>query len=218
MNTNLNNITKKYGNITVLDQISVEFKTGTITGLIGRNGSGKTMILKALCGFIKLDEGTISIEGTVIDNLCRTNYIVGAIIESPGFLSQYSGYKNLAFLAMIRKKIGRKDIENAMRLVDLDPTEKKVVGKYSLGMRQRLGIAQVLMEEPDVLLLDEPMNGLDNSGVEKMQQLFLQLKKAGKTIIIASHSKEDIMLLCDSVIEMDHGKVINTYRQSNSIE
>lgn len=145
MNINLNKITKKYGNITVLDQISVEFKTGTITGLIGRNGSGKTMILKALCGFIRLDEGTISIEGTVIDNLCRTNYIVGAIIESPGFLPQYSG-------------------------------------------------------------------------VEKMQQLFLQLKKAGKTIIIASHSKEDIMLLCDSVIEMDHGKVINTYIQSNSIE
>lgn len=218
MNISLNNITKKYGSITVLDQISAEFTTGTITGLIGRNGSGKTMILKALCGLIKLDEGTISVEGTVVENLCRTNYFVGAIIESPGFLSQYSGYKNLSFLAMIRKKIGRKDIENAMRLVDLDYKEKKVVGKYSLGMRQRLGIAQVLMEDPDILLLDEPMNGLDNSGVEKMQQLFLQLKKAGKTIIIASHSKEDIMLLCDSVIEMDHGKVISTYSQSKSIE
>lgn len=218
MNIKLNNITKKYGSITVLDQISAEFTTGTITGLIGRNGSGKTMILKALCGLIKLDEGTISVEGAVVESLCSTNYIVGAIIESPGFLSQYSGYKNLSFLAMIRKKIGRKDIENAMRLVDLDYREKKVVGKYSLGMRQRLGIAQVLMEDPNVLLLDEPMNGLDNSGVEKMQQLFLQLKKEGKTIIIASHSREDILLLCDSVIEMDHGKVINTYSQSKSIE
>lgn len=213
MNIRLCNLTKKYGNVTVLDQISAEFSKGSITGLVGRNGSGKTMILKSLCGFIKLDKGEISVDGTVVESLCKTKYVVGAIIETPGFLSQYSGYKNLELLAMIRKKIGRKEIEGAMGLVGLDHTEKKVVGKYSLGMRQRLGIAQVLMEDPDVLLLDEPMNGLDNAGVEAIQKLFLQLKNEGKTIILASHSREDIQLLCDSVVELDHGRVINTYNQ-----
>ncbi|WP_328587807.1 ATP-binding cassette domain-containing protein [Konateibacter massiliensis] len=215
MNIKISEITKKYENITVLNHVSLEFLEGTITGLIGRNGSGKTMILKALCGFIKLDEGVISVDGETFDDITKTGIPVGAIIETPGFLSQYSGFKNLEFLSLIQKRIDKKKIKETMELVGLNPDEKKPVGKYSLGMRQRLGIAQALMEEPDILLLDEPMNGLDNIGVKQMQQLFLELKKKGKTIVLASHNREDIQLLCDYVVELDQGKVIQRYEAGN---
>lgn len=135
---------------------------------------------------------------------------IGAIIENPGFLPEYSGFKNLKFLAMIHHKISNEEIRNAMRIVGLDPDSKKHVGKYSLGMRQRLGIAQAIMEDPDILLLDEPLNGLDNEGVEEIRKVLLSLKEKEKLIILASHSKEDIQILCDTVFRMDHGKIIAT--------
>ena len=136
---------------------------------------------------------------------------VGIIIEAPGFLPNYSAYNNLRFLAMIQRRIGKKEILEAIRRVGLDPSCKKHVGKYSLGMRQRLGIAQAIMENPELLILDEPMNGLDNHGVEDIRSLLLGLKKEGKTILIASHSAEDIDILCDTVHEMDSG-VMQTVR------
>jgi len=146
-----------------------------------------------------------------VEDITKTGLIVGTIIETPGFLSQYSGYKNLEFLSLIQKRVNKEKIQQTLRIVGLDPNEKKAVGKYSLGMRQRLGIAQALMEDPDVLLLDEPMNGLDNKGVKQMQQLFLELKQKGKLIVLASHNRDDIQLLCDSVIELDQGKVVRKY-------
>ena len=133
---------------------------------------------------------------------------IGAIIETPGFLPGYSARQNLQFLAGIRGKIGKKEIDEAIRKVGLDPEAKKHVGKYSLGMRQRLGIAQAIMEEPSLLILDEPMNGLDNQGVQEMRQLFLKLKDEGKTILLASHNREDIAALCDTTVEIDRGKIV----------
>lgn len=130
---------------------------------------------------------------------------IGVIIETPGFLSGYTGYKNLEYLAGIRKIIGKEEIRSTMERVGLDPNSRKKVGKYSLGMRQRLGIAQAIMENPDILILDEPMNGLDNHGVEDVRRILLDLKAEGKTVILASHNKEDIEILCDEVHEMDHG-------------
>ena len=135
---------------------------------------------------------------------------LGIIIENPGFLPEYSGYYNLHLFALIQNKIKKEEIRDAMRIVGLDPDSKKHVGKYSLGMRQRLGIAQAIMEDPDILLLDEPLNGLDNEGVEEIRKVLLSLKEKGKLIILASHSKEDIQILCDTVFRMDHGKIIAT--------
>ena len=132
---------------------------------------------------------------------------IGAIIEAPGFLPNYSGYKNLRFLANIRRKIGKEEILNVLKTVGLDPESRKHVSKYSLGMRQRLGIAQAIMENPDILILDEPMNGLDNTGVQDIRTLLLELKAQGKTILLASHNREDISVLCDTVHEMDGGRL-----------
>ena len=135
---------------------------------------------------------------------------MGIIIETPGFLPNLSGFRNLELLAALRRKIGAKEIRETLRRVGLDPSMKKHVGKYSLGMRQRLGIAQTIMEEPSLLILDEPMNGLDNQGVQEMRQLFLKLKEEGKTILLASHNREDIAALCDTTVEIDRGKITKT--------
>lgn len=201
-------LTKTFGKTTVLDNITVSFQKGQITGLIGRNGSGKTMLLKCIVGFVPATSGKILVDGKVIGKDVDVPPNVGVIIEAPGFLPNYSGYSNLKFLATISKKIGKEQIVRTIERVGLDPDSKKHVGKYSLGMRQRLGLAQALMEEPDILILDEPMNGLDNNGVEDIRRLLLDLKQEGKTIVIASHGKEDIQILCDAVYELDHGKIL----------
>jgi ABC-2 type transport system ATP-binding protein len=132
---------------------------------------------------------------------------IGIIIETPGFLKSYSGYKNLEYLASIKHVIGKAEIQKSMQIVGLNPNDKKKVGKYSLGMRQRLGIAQAIMENPDILILDEPMNGLDNNGVKDVREILLNLRDEGKSIILASHNKEDIEVLCDEVYEMDQGNL-----------
>lgn len=201
-------VTKVFGKTTVLDNINLSFQRGQITGLIGRNGSGKTMLLKCIVGFVPATSGKILVNGKVIGKDVDVPPDVGVIIEAPGFLPNYSGYANLKFLATINKKIGKEQIVRTIERVGLDPASKKHVGKYSLGMRQRLGLAQALMEEPDILILDEPMNGLDNNGVENIRHLLLDLKQEGKTIVIASHGKEDIQILCDTVYELDHGRIL----------
>jgi ABC-2 type transport system ATP-binding protein len=204
------NITKKFGETTVLDGISLTFEKNKIHGLIGRNGSGKTMLLKCICGFVIPTAGTIYVNGMQIGKDLDVPESVGIIIEAPGFLPNYDGYTNLKFLAAINNIISKEQIYAVIEKVGLDPKSKRPVGKYSLGMRQRLGIAQALMEDPDILILDEPMNGLDNQGVADIRKLLLELRNQGKTIILASHGKEDIEILCDTVHELDHGKVINS--------
>ena len=198
-------VVKVYGTQTVLDHVTLDILPGEICGIVGRNGSGKTVLFKSICGFTLLDSGSIRVRGKVIGKDVDIPDSIGAIIENPGFLDNYSGYRNLKFLAMIQKKIGGQEIKEAMRKVGLDPESHKWVGKYSLGMRQRLGLAQAIMEKPEILILDEPFNGLDNQGVEDMRKMLLEEREFGKTIVIASHNPADIDILCDVVYEMDHG-------------
>ena len=165
-------------------------------------------MFKMICGFIPPSDGEIYVNDKIIGKDTDIPDNLGAIIESPGFLPNYDGFHNLKFLAAIRGKISDEQVREAIKTVGLDPDSKKHVGKYSLGMRQRLGIAQVIMEDPELIILDEPFNALDISGVEEMRNLFLSLKEKGKTILIASHSKEDVDFLCDTVIRMDKGKII----------
>lgn len=200
--------TKKYKEHTVLDNVSITFEKGKIHGLVGRNGSGKTILLKTICGFVPLTSGQIFVDKAQIGKDIDVPHDVGIIIEAPGFLPNYSAFGNLKLLAAINRKISPDRIKEVIQLVGLEPDNKKHAGKFSLGMRQRLGIAQAIMEDPSLLILDEPFNGLDISGVEDMRKVFLSLKEQGKTIVMASHSKEDIDLLCDTVHRMDNGKIV----------
>lgn len=210
MNENIiiiNGLSKRFKEAKVLEDINISFKKGKIYGLVGRNGSGKTMLLKCICGFILEIEGEIIVQGKKVGIDMDITSNIGVIIENPGFLPEYTAYQNLKLLSMIKKQINRDRIREVIQIVGLDPDSKKKVGKFSLGMKQRLGIAQAIMEEPDILLLDEPMNGLDDKGVNEIRKLFLQLKEQGKTIIMATHTKEDVERLCDEVIRMDQGKI-----------
>lgn len=204
----IKHLTKKFGDVSVVDDISMTFEHGMIYGLVGRNGSGKTMLMKHILGFVHATAGSILVDGKEIGKDIDLPQNIGAIIENPGFLPEYSGMKNLKLLAMIRGRIGREEVQQAMHMVGLDPASKKHVGKYSLGMKQRLGLAQALMEDPEILLLDEPMNGLDNEGVREIREILLQQKEKGKILVIASHNKEDIDVLCDEIFYLDKGKVI----------
>lgn len=187
-------VTKKFGTETVLEDVCLRVKQGSICGIVGRNGSGKTVLFKCICGLLHTNSGNIQVDRAQI----------GAIIEEPGFLKQYSGKKNLKLLASLSDK-PHKDFDELLALVGLSSVGQKRVGKYSMGMKQRLGIAQAIMENQQILILDEPMNGLDNQGVQEIRDLFLKLKEEGKTILLASHNREDIDVLCDEVYEMDHG-------------
>lgn len=201
------NLSKKFGAEIALHNVSIEFEKGKIYGIIGRNGSGKTVLFKTIIGFLRPTSGRVVVDGKEIGKDTDFADNIGMIIETPGFLGSYSGYQNLEYLASIRNVIGKKEIRKSMERVGLDPNNKKKVGKYSLGMRQRLGIAQAIMENPDILILDEPMNGLDNQGAEDVREILMKLRDEGKAIILASHNKEDIRILCDEVYEMDHGKL-----------
>lgn len=199
------NVVKRFRDQVVLKNVSISFEKGKIHGIVGRNGSGKTVLFKCICGLMHPEEGVILVNGKRVGRDVDMPEDIGAIIEAPGFLPNYSGYKNLRFLANIRRKIGKEEILNVLKTVGLDPESRKHVGKYSLGMRQRLGIAQAIMEDPEILILDEPMNGLDNAGVQDIRALLLEFKAQGKTILLASHNHEDIAALCDTVHEMDGG-------------
>lgn len=192
----------------ILSHISMSLKRGMIYGILGRNGSGKTMLMKCICGFIPVTQGEIIVEGKKVGKDIDFPDSIRFILETPGFIPYYSGYKNLKILADINRIAGKKEIEEALHIVDLFDAAKLPVRKYSLGMRQRLGLAQVIMENPNILLLDEPMNGLDKEGVLKMRNYLLELKKQGKTILLASHSAEDIRQLCDATYELEHGNII----------
>lgn len=199
------NVKKKWGNNTVLNTVNLTAERSEIVGIIGHNGSGKTVLMKCICGFITADSGEITVSGKRLGRDIDIPKNIGLIIETPGFLPNFSGFSNLWQLSKIRGKISKNDVREVMEKVGLNPHDKKHVSKYSLGMRQRLGIAQAIMENPDILILDEPMNGLDKSGVDDMRELFLRLKSDGKTMIIASHNSTDIDVLCDRVFEIEKG-------------
>ena len=189
----------------ILENVDFTCQKGQICGVVGRNGSGKTMLMKCICGFVKPTSGEIQVDGQVIGKDIDFIPNAGIIIETPGFIPNYSGYKNLQLLASIQNRIDKTRIREVMQMVGLDPDMKRSVKKYSLGMRQRLGLAQAIMEDPSLIILDEPFNGLDKHGVAEIRELLLVLKAAGKTILLASHNDEDIRILCDHVYEMDGG-------------
>ncbi|MBU5334038.1 ATP-binding cassette domain-containing protein [Anaerocolumna aminovalerica] len=203
----VNNVEKTIGDQVILKNINMEFTDSRIYGLVGRNGSGKTVLLKCICGFMSVSKGEIWLNDNLIGKDISFIENLGFIIDTPGFLPEISGYKNLLYLASIRRKASKQDIYKCMEMVGLDYHSKKPVGKYSLGMKQRLGIAQAIMENPDIIILDEPMNGLDSQGVEDIRKLLMKLKHEGKLIIITSHNNEDIEVLCDEVYKIDMGVI-----------
>lgn len=193
---------KSFGKEQVLTDISFSIPPGTIYGVVGNNGSGKTVLMKCICGFMKCDSGVILVNGRQVGREVDFPDRLGVIIETPGFIPNLSGYKNLKILAALKGRIGKAEIRQTLKRVGLNPDMKKPVAKYSLGMRQRLGIAQAIMEEPQVLVLDEPFNGLDRHGVVEIRSLLKELKAAGKSILLASHNAQDIEELCDEVLDL----------------
>lgn len=198
-------INKYFGEEHVLKDVSHTFEKGKIHGIVGNNGSGKTVLMKCICGFLKPDSGVIYVNHKQVGKETDFPEDIGIIIETPGFLPHLSGTQNLKILASLQKKANALTIRTVLEQVGLDPDMKKPVGKYSLGMRQRLGFAQALMEDPSLLILDEPLNGLDKHGVVHIRNVIKGLRAEGKTVILASHNQVDIDELCDTVCEMDAG-------------
>lgn len=203
----IKNLNLTIQNKQILKDINLSFENGKIYGLVGRNGCGKTMLMKCICGFIKPTSGEVVCDGKVIGK--DMDYLQGAgvIIETPVFIPYYSGFKNLKILSSIKKRICDEEIRQTMMICGLNPELKLSVRKYSLGMRQRLAIAQAIMEEPSVLILDEPLNGLDSDGVCEIRNLLLNFKDEGRLILLASHNHEDVKILCDEVLQMDKGRI-----------
>lgn len=201
----LKNVSKKFDDHYILQDINMNLDEGKIYGLIGRNGSGKTVLLNIICGFIKPTDGQVLVNKVDIYKTKTFPKYTRALIEKPKFLSNFTGIKNLELLASINNIITVSDIEETLRKVNLYEEKDKLYRKYSLGMKQKLGIAQVLMENPKILILDEPFNGLDDNSAEKIRNLLLNEKKKGKLIIIATHIKDDIDKLCDMVFKLDNG-------------
>lgn len=198
-------VNKYFGEEYVLKSVSHTFEKGKIHGIVGNNGSGKTVLMKCICGFLKPDSGVIYVNHKQVGKETDFPEDIGIIIETPGFLPHLSGTQNLKILASLQKKANALTIRAVLEQVGLDPDMKKPVGKYSLGMRQRLGFAQALMEDPSLLILDEPFNGLDKHGVVHIRNVIKGLREEGKTVILASHNQVDIDELCDTVCEMDAG-------------
>lgn len=205
---NVDNVSLVLNKYQILDNVSISAKKGEAVGLVGGNGSGKTMLMKCICGFNTMFTGEITVNGKIIGKDVEFAPNTGFIIETPGFVPYMTGYENLKVLAGIKKIIDKNKIREFIEFVGLDPDNKKSVKKYSLGMRQRLGIAQALMENPDILILDEPFNGLDKAMTARVRDVLVEEKKKGKTIILASHNEHDINYICDRIYEIDGGKII----------
>lgn len=203
----VNNVSLTIKKYNILSDVSLNVEKGQAVGLVGGNGSGKTMLMKCICGFNTLFTWEIRVDDKVIGKDLEFPENTGFIIETPGFIPYMSGFDNLKVLAKIKNKITHEDIRDYMNLVGLDPDSKKNVKKYSLGMRQRLGIAQALMEDPKVLILDEPFNGLDKSMTQRIREILVEEKQKGKTILLVSHNENDISYICDKIYEIDGGRI-----------
>ncbi len=204
----INNLSKKIKGITVLENISLRFSGGRIYGLQGKNGSGKTMLMRAVCGLIMPTEGTIDINGKILHQDISFPQSLGALIENPAFLPGYTGFRNLKLLAGIGERVSDDEITAALEAVGLDPQDKRTYKKYSLGMKQRLGIAYAIMGTPQIIILDEPFNALDESGVLQIRDVLLKKKADGALIILACHDREELELLSDEILKMENGRII----------
>ena len=204
----LTNISKTFGKQTVLQPLTMGFEEGMIHGIIGRNGSGKTVLMKMILGILQPTTGTVIVGDKRIGKDVDFPESAGAIIETIEFIPYMSAYQNLADIAAMRGNLSKTQIKEVLEMVGLGNVGRKHVSKFSMGMRQRLAIAQAVMESPKLLILDEPMNGMDEKGVEEMRRLILARKAAGTTIIVSSHNIEDIRILCDQVYRIDAGVVM----------
>lgn len=207
MKIEIKNLTKKFKNNIVLDDINLNLESGKIYAFVGRNGSGKSVLLKLISGYYKPTSGYILFDGKKLNYDLKIPPSTRCLIENPKFIPSISGYENLKLLADINKKINKEDIYNTLNKVNLYSEKDKLYHKYSLGMKQKLGIAQVLMENPNIIILDEPFNGIENDTVMKIRQILLNEKQKNKIIIIASHIKEDIENFADVIYKFDNGKI-----------
>ena len=205
----LDSVSKHYRQENVLSEITLHFTGRVIYGLVGPSGCGKTTLMRCICGFTRPSSGTVTVLGKRIGKDCDFAPSTGIIIETPGFLPHENARRNLTMLAGISGKASRERVDEVIRLVGLEPEEKKPVGKYSLGMRQRLAIAQAILEDPQILILDEPFNGLDQDGITNIHALLQTLKEQGKCILLASHSATDIAQACDVVYAFHQGRLEN---------
>lgn len=204
----LTNVSKVIKKAKVLDHINLEFESGKVYGLKGKNGSGKTMLMRVICGLISATEGTVEIDGKILGKDMSFPESVGILIENPAFINNYTGFKNLQVLASIQNRISDKEIRDALLQVGLEPEDKRTFRKYSLGMKQKLGIAAAFMEQPDIIILDEPINALDEAGANQVHTILKEQKERGALIIIACHDKEELEMLSDEIIEIYEGKIV----------
>ena len=204
----LKNVTKKIKQDILLDHISLEFRGGKVCGLQGKNGSGKTMLMRAVCGLITLSDGEIDIDGEILHKDISFPRSIGALLENPSFLNGYTGLENLKLLADIQGRIEEKELRDCLAKVGLDADDKRVYRKYSLGMKQKLGIAAAVMGSPEIVILDEPINAIDEAGVEKVREILRGLKERGSVIIVACHDREELELLSDEIIKISKGRII----------
>lgn len=209
----INNYTKKIKKRTVLDNINLTFDKGKIYGLVGKNGCGKTMLLRGICGFITASQGEIIINNIKVGN-GKFAPSFGTVIENTELYNNLTAFENLSLLSSFSKnKIDKEVINYWIKRFGLEPTSKKKYGEFSLGMRQRLSLAQAFMEQPELIVLDEPTNALDEKGIKEFHEIALEAKNDGATIIIASHSKEDIDILCDKIFCMENGKITKEFKK-----
>lgn len=209
----INNYTKKIKKRTVLDNINLTFDKGKIYGLVGKNGCGKTMLLRGICGFITASQGEIIINNIKVGN-GKFAPSFGTVIENTELYNNLTAFENLSLLSSFSKNRVDKEVINYwIKRFGLEPTSKKKYGEFSLGMRQRLSLAQAFMEQPELIVLDEPTNALDEKGIKEFHEIALEAKNDGATIIIASHSKEDIDILCDKIFCMENGKITKEFEK-----
>lgn len=207
----IDNITKKIGKKTILSEVSLELESGNVYGFVGRNGSGKTMLFRAVSGLMKVDQGKILCDDKVLRRDIEVLPSVGMVLEKADLFSDMTGFGNLKYLAGIKGKLNDEAIRESITRVGLDPDDKRTYRKYSLGMKQRILIAQAIMEKPDVIILDEPTNAIDEDGVELIYKIVKEEKQRGAIVLIASHNKEDIENLADKVFDMKDGVLTEVY-------
>lgn len=208
MHIDIQHFTKRIDGTVVLDDISLQMESGKIYGFQGKNGSGKSMLMRAICGLIHPTEGSIKIDEKLMGTDISFPESAGILIENPGFISSYSGLQNLKLIASIKRQVKEEYIKELMERFHLDPADKKAYRKYSLGMKQKLGIIAAIMETPELIILDEPMNGLDEESIEILKDMILELKEKGKLIILSCHDSEELLYLADEIFNLKNGKLI----------
>lgn len=208
MRIEVKDYTKIIKGITILDNINITFESGKCYGLKGKNGSGKTMLMRAVSGLITATKGAVIIDGETLGKEISFPRSIGVLIENPAFIANYTGYKNLELLACIQNRIGKEEIQKTMEDVGLEPDDKRKYRKYSLGMKQKLGIASAFMEKPDIIILDEPINAIDEAGVIKVKKMIQEAKNRGAVIITACHDAEELQELSDEIIQIAEGRIV----------